>query len=217
MHFVVFGPPGAGKGTYASILASKLNIAKISTGDLFREEIKQDTDLGKRIVKFVKGGKLVPDEIVNDIVRDKISQASKKRGFILDGYPRTIEQAETLDKMTSIDAVIRLRVPQWVIIERLSNRRICKNCGAVYNEKYLKPKRPGVCDKCGGSLYQRQDDKPEVIKERLKVYEAQTQPLIDHYQDEVPFVEIECNSVEIPPEDIVEKMLHKLHKKSLIE
>ncbi len=212
MRFIIFGPPGAGKGTYASMLASKLKIKQISTGDLIREEIKQDTDLGKKINGFVKRGELVPDEIVIEILKEEIDKPSSKNGFILDGYPRTVEQANALDKIEEIDAVIRLVVPEWVIVERLSSRRICKNCGAVYNIRYLKPKREGICDVCGGDLYQREDDKPEVIKERLRVYEVQTQPLLSYYSSKVPFIDIECESVDIPPETIVKDILQELQK-----
>ena len=217
MRFIIFGPPGAGKGTYASILASRLKIAKISTGDIIREEIKRDTLLGKKIVDFVNKGKLVPDDIVIEILKEEIDKPSSKNGFILDGYPRTIEQAKALDNITKIDTVIRLLVPEWVIIERLSSRRICKKCGAVYNIRYLKPKREGVCDVCGGELYLREDDKPEVVRERLRVYAVQTQPLINYYSGKVPFVKIECESVDIPPEIIVNEILKELQKKSLIE
>jgi adenylate kinase len=212
VRFVIFGPPGAGKGTYASMLASKLKIAQISTGDIIREEMKRNTDLGKKITSSVKKGELVPDEIVIKILKEEINMPSSKNGFILDGYPRTIEQAKALNKIEEIDAVIRLVVPEWVIIERLSSRRICKKCGAVYNVRYLKPKKEGICDVCGGELYQRADDKPEVIKERLKVYKVQTQPLIGYYEDKVPFVNAECESVDIPPETIVKEILQELQK-----
>jgi adenylate kinase len=217
MKFIIFGPPGAGKGTYASILASKLKIAQIATGDIIREEMKRNTDLGKKITRFVKKGELVPDELVIEIIKEETGKPSSKNGFILDGYPRTIEQAKALDRIEEIDAVIRLVVPEWVIIERLSSRRICKRCGAVYNVRYLKPKKEGVCDVCGGELYQREDDKPEVIKERLKVYRAQTQPLISYYEDKVPFVNIECESVDIPPEIIVKDILRELQKMDLMK
>lgn len=213
MRFIIFGPPGAGKGTYASMLASKLKIAKISTGDIFREEIKKNTDLGKKVASFVNKGELVPDEIVIEILREEISKPSSENGFILDGYPRTIEQAKALDNIENIDAVIRLVVPERVIIERLSNRRTCKNCGAIYNVKYLKPKKTGICDVCDGELYLREDDKPEVVRDRLKVYEEHTQPLINYYRDKVPFVDIECRSVDIPPETIVKKILQELQKR----
>ncbi|UCC33152.1 MAG: adenylate kinase [Candidatus Bathyarchaeota archaeon] len=216
MSFVIFGPPGAGKGTYASILASRLRIAKISTGDMIREEIKRDMDLGKKIVDFVNKGKLVPDDIVIEIVKEAINKSSRKNGFILDGYPRTIEQARALDSIGKIDAVIQLGVPEQVIIARLSSRRICKKCGAVYNLRFLKPKKEGACDACGTDLYQREDDKPEVIRARLRVYESQTRPLIDYYKDKAEFINIECNSVDIPPETIVRRILRELQEKNLI-
>jgi len=217
MKLIIFGPPGSGKGTYASRLASKLEIASVSTGDLFREAIKQGTDLGRRVSDFLNRGELVPDEITIEVVKERISRPDCKKGFILDGYPRTLEQAEALDKVARIDVIIRLIVPEWIIVERLSNRRICRNCGAIYNLKYLKPKREGVCDKCGGELYQREDDTPKVIKERLKVYEHQTQPLIDYYKDTVPFVNAECNEIDMPPEIMVESIMQELRKLNLIK
>jgi len=145
-------------------------------------------------------------------LQQQISQPKSKKGFILDGYPRTIEQAKALNKMARIDAVIRLVVPEWVIIERLSNRRVCRSCGAIFNVKYLKPRVEGVCDKCGGELYQREDDKPDVIRQRLKVYERQTQPLIEHYTEKTPILNIECNTPDVPPETIVAKILQGLQK-----
>jgi adenylate kinase len=193
-------------------LGTKLSVAPVSTGDIFREEIKRDTDLGKRVSGYLSRGELVPDSVVIDVLEDRISRPDAEKGFILDGFPRTVAQAEALQKIVKIDAVIRLIVPEWIIIERLSNRRICKKCGAIYNVKYLKPKKPGICDKCGGALYQREDDKTEVIKERLKIYEKQTQPLIAYYQDKVPFINAECNKLDMPPETVVDEILKKLQK-----
>ena len=212
MRFIIFGPPGAGKGTYASRLGSKLEIAKISTGDVFREAIKRGTDLGREVADYLNKGELVPDGIVIEVLKERLSRTDSKNGFILDGYPRTIKQAKALDKMAKINAIIRLVVPEWVIIERLSNRRICRSCAAVYILKYLKPKKAGVCDKCGGELYQREDDKPEVISERLRVYEVETQPLMDYYKGKTPLVDIGCKSVDVPPETVVEKILQELKK-----
>jgi len=217
MKLIIFGPPGSGKGTYASRLGSRLKIASVSTGDLFREAIKQGTDLGRRVADFLNRGELVPDEITIGVLRDRISRSDCKRGFILDGYPRTLEQARALDEVARIDAIILLIVPEWIIVERLSNRRVCRSCGAIYNLKYLKPKREGVCDKCGGELYQREDDTPKVIKERLKVYERQTQPLIDYYKDRVLFVNAECNEIDMPPETMVESIMQELRKLNLVK
>jgi adenylate kinase len=216
LRFIIFGPPGAGKGTYASRLGRELRIAVISTGDIFRDEIKQDTDLGRKVAEFVKSGGLVPDEIVTAVLAKRMGMPDSKHGFILDGYPRTIEQASSLSKLSDIGAVIRLIVPEWIIIERLSSRRLCKKCGAIYNLKYLKPKIQDICDKCGGELFQREDDKPEVIRQRLKLYEAQTQPLIEYYRDKLPILNIECTSVDTPPEVIVQKILQELQKTNLI-
>jgi len=216
MRFIIFGPPGAGKGTYASRLGSELKIAVISTGDIFRDEVKRNTDLGRKVAEFLNRGELVPDEIVTAVLAKKIRMPHSEHGFILDGYPRTIEQAKALDKIVEIDAVIRLIVPEWIIVERLSNRRVCKKCDAIYNLKYLKPKRSNVCDNCGVELFQREDDKPRVIRERLKVYEAQTQPLIEYYKGKLPVLNIECKSADIPPEVIVEKILQELRKSNLI-
>ena len=217
MKLIMFGPPGSGKGTYASRLGSRLEIASVSTGDLFREAKKQGTELGRRVADFLNKGELVPDEITIEVLKERISRPDCKKGFILDGYPRTLEQAWALDKIARIDAIILLIVPEWIIIERLSNRRVCRSCGAIYNLKYLKPKREGVCDKCGGELYQREDDAPQVIKERLKVYERQTQPLIDYYKDKVPFVNAECNEIDMPPDIMVERILQELRKLNLVK
>ena len=160
----------------------------------------------------MKKGALVPDEIVVRLLKKKLDEPNSRTGFILDGYPRTIEQAKALAKFKRIDAVIRLTVPEWIIVERLSNRRICRCCGEVYNLRYLKPKKEKVCDKCGGHLYQREDDKPEVIKERLKVYAKQTQPLINYYQGKVPIFNIENNQIDTPVEVIIDKIKEELRK-----
>lgn len=216
MRFIIFGPPGAGKGTYASRLGHELKITVISTGDIFRSEVKRNSDLGRKVATYLAGGKLVPDKIVVDVLTKRISLSNGNRAFILDGYPRTIEQARALDNMAKIDAVILLIVPELVIVERLSNRRVCKKCGAIYNLRFLQPKKPGICDNCGGELFQREDDKPEVIMERLKIYEAQTQPLINYYKSDLPILNIECKSVDIPPKVIVERIMEELRNSNLI-
>lgn len=171
--------------------------------------------MGREVADFVKKGQLVPDEIVIEILEKKINSPNSKSGFILDGYPRTIEQAKTLEKVAKIDAVIRLIVPERIIVERLSNRRICRSCGEVYNLRYLKPKKESICDKCGGQLFQREDDKPKVIKERLKVYENQTQPLINYYEGRVAIISIRNNQIETPPETIVNDIIRELKKANI--
>jgi len=215
LNLIIFGPPGAGKGTYTSRLATRLKIAGIATGDIFRGEMKRNTVLGRKVADFVNTGVLVPDEITIEILKKRIGEPDSRKGFILDGYPRTIEQAKALEKVSEIDAVVRIIVPEWIIIERLSSRRICRNCGEVYNLRYLKPKIEGVCDKCGGQLYQREDDKPEVVRERLRVYERQTQPLIDYYKRKIPIIEVENKQIDTPPETIVEKILNELKKANI--
>jgi len=213
MRAVIFGPPGSGKGTYASRLQANLGVDVISMGDIFREIMKEDTPLGKKVKGFVEKGLLVPDDVVIEVLKQRLAKSSSKKGFILDGFPRTIEQAKVLEKIVKIDVVIQLTVPDWIIVERLSTRRICKNCGEVYNIRYLKPKVEGICDKCGGQLYQRSDDTPEVIKDRIGVYERQTQPILKYYKEKkVPSVEFKCEKLDLPPEVAVEEILKGLGK-----
>lgn len=216
MRFIIFGPPGSGKGTYASRLQSKLGVDVIATGDLMREIMKEDTPLGRKVKRFVEKGQLVPDDVVVEVLKQRLASSTGKKGFILDGFPRTIDQAEALEKLVKIDGVIVLTVPDRIIIERLSSRRICKNCGEVYNVRFLKPKVEGVCDKCSGQLYQRSDDKPEVIKDRITVYEKQTQPILKYYREKkIPFVEFKCNSLDMPPKVAVENILEQLKQSKL--
>jgi len=217
VNLIIFGAPGSGKGTYASRLRLKLNLEVVATGDIFREMMKNDTPLGRKVKGYVEKGLLVPDEITLEVLRQNLAKIPKGKGFILDGYPRTIEQAKALDDIAKIDAIIHLIVPDWIIIERLYSRRICKDCGAIYNLLYLKPKKDMICDKCGGTLYQREDDTPEVIKRRIEVYEKQTQPLLNYYKEKgVPFVEAKCDKLETPPETVIEEILQGLHKLKLV-
>lgn len=216
MKFIIFGPPGSGKGTYASRLQAKLGVDAIATGDLLREMMKKDTPLSKKVKGFVEKGLLVPDEVVTEVLKQRLVKSAGKKGFILDGYPRTIDQARALEELAKIDAIILLTVPDRIIIERLSSRRICKNCGEVYNLRFLKPKVEGVCDKCGGQLYQRSDDKPDVIEHRIKVYEKQTQPILQYYTDKsTPFIEFKCDSLDMPPEAAVESIIKQLKQSNL--
>lgn len=212
MKLVMLGPPGSGKGTYATRLSPKLGVPTISTGELCREEAAKGTELGKQIKKIMDEGGLQPDEVIIEMLKNRLKKPDAKKGFILDGFPRTLPQAEALEKITKLDAVINLVVPERVIIARLSARRQCKKCSAIYNTLYLKPKKEGICDKCGGELYQRDDDKPEAIKHRLKIYEESTSPLISYYKEKGIKIDIPCNSVDVPPEVQVEKIMDALKK-----
>jgi adenylate kinase len=216
VNAIIFGAPGSGKGTYSSRLQSKLGVDVISMGDIFRENLKADTPLGKKVKSYVEKGLLVPDDIVIEVLKQRLNEVPKGKGFILDGYPRTIDQAKTLEGIAKIDVILLQMVPDWIIIERLSSRRICKSCGAVYNVRFLKPEVEGVCDKCGGSLYQRSDDTPEVIKRRLQVYQEQTSPLLQHYKEKnLPFIVSSITALDTPPETVIETMLAELKKLNL--
>jgi len=189
MRFVLVGPPGAGKGTQAQFLAAHFNIPHISTGDIFRSNLKGGTALGLEAKKYMDKGELVPDSVTNDMVRDRLTQNDAANGFLLDGYPRNVAQAEVLRTALSnlnlkLDAALELNVDNDEVITRLSGRRTCSNCGKVWHIVYEKPAREGVCDACHGELIQREDDKAEVISRRLEVYEEQTAPIISFYRNE---------------------------------
>lgn len=182
MKLILLGPPGAGKGTQAENLCSKLSIPAVSTGNIIRSAIKNETPVGKKAKEYIDAGHLVPDEVVINIIKDRISQDDCNNGFILDGFPRTIAQAEALDKMgVDIDVVLEISLPDETIVSRMSGRRMCPSCGNTYHIEYKKPKVDGKCDACSAELTCRKDDAPETVKERLVVYHEQTQPLIDYY------------------------------------
>jgi len=204
------GPQGSGKGTYASRLSAIFGVPHISTGQIFRDNMVQGTPLGKEVDKFLKSGVLVPDDITLETVKNRLSEPDCKKGFIFDGFPRTLKQAEGLEKTTKLDYVINLVVPDWVLIKRLSLRVSCEKCGEIYNLGYLKPKLEGICDKCGGRLMQRDDDKEEAIKKRLREYEEKTKPLIDYYKNKGILVNISNDKIETPPEIVVDKILKAL-------
>jgi adenylate kinase len=213
VNAIIFGAPGSGKGTYASRLQSKLNVDVVATGDIFREIMKEDTPLGKKVKGYVEKGLLVPDDVVAEALQQRLARIPKGKGFILDGYPRTIEQTKHLENTTNIEVVIQLIVPDWIIMERLSSRRICKNCGEVYNIRYLRPKVDMICDKCGGPVYQRSDDTLEVIKKRISVYERQTRPILQYFREKgVPVLEFKTESPEMPPEVAVEEIFEGLKR-----
>ena len=182
MKLILLGAPGAGKGTQAEIISEKLMIPTISTGNIIREALKSGTEMGLKAKSFIEAGQLVPDEVVIGIIRDRLAEDDCKNGFILDGFPRTIPQAEALDRMgIVIDKVIDIEVADEKIAQRVSGRRVCLDCGATYHVDYKKSKVEGVCDHCGSTLVQRKDDMPETVAERLKVYHDQTEPLKDYY------------------------------------
>ncbi|WP_442891751.1 adenylate kinase [Dissulfurispira sp.] len=186
MRLVLLGAPGAGKGTQAKILVEKYGIPQISTGDLLRAAVAAGTALGKEAKSYMDKGELVPDSVVLGMVEERLKQDDCKKGYILDGFPRNTKQAEALDKMLSplnmsLTAALNVDVPFDDLMKRLTGRRTCKACGQMYNVYFNAPKKEGVCDKCGGELFQRDDDKEETIKKRLEVYNAQTAPLIDYY------------------------------------
>lgn len=189
MQIVFLGAPGAGKGTQAKKIADELSIPHISTGDIFREAIESETPLGKEAKKYVEQGKLVPDEVVSGIVKERLSQDDCASGFILDGYPRTLPQGESLQEtlkeiQRELSVVLYLEVNRDELIQRLTGRRICRNCGEIYHVMYSASKEEGICDKCGGELYQRKDDSAETVGERLDVYFTQTEPLVKYYQEQ---------------------------------
>lgn len=187
MRIVLLGAPGAGKGTQALLLADKLKVPHVSTGDIFRSNIVNGTKLGKKAKEYIDRGELVPDEVTVDIVKDRLEKPDSNDGFILDGFPRTIFQAERLDEIlkamdTALDFVVNIDVADEHIIERLSGRRVCPGCGASYHITHNPPAKPGICDKCKKEIIQREDDKEETILNRLKTYHIQTEPLIDYYR-----------------------------------
>ncbi|RKO67174.1 adenylate kinase [Desulfofundulus salinus] len=186
MKLLIMGPPGAGKGTQAEMLVKELNITHISTGDMFRAAIKEGTEMGKKAKEYMDKGELVPDNVVVGMVRDRLQKPDCKKGFLLDGFPRTLAQAQALDDTLQtmgirLDAVINIAVPRDKLMARLTGRRVCRGCGASYHILFNPPQVEGKCNSCGGELYQRSDDNEEAVANRLDVYEAQTQPLIDYY------------------------------------
>jgi len=232
MILILLGPPGSGKGTQASLLSEKYGIPSISTGDILRQSIESQEELGLKAKKYMDEGALVPDELVIEIVKFRLVKPDCKRGFMLDGFPRTVTQAEALDSLLdkpltpfnnppaplwkgdkvdsldySLSAVINIDVKDEVVIERLSGRRISRNCNQTYHTVSSPPKTVGICDNCGGTLYQRDDDKPEVIKKRLQVYMIQTAPLIRYYQEKGKFISINGDrEIEEIYEDIVKSL-----------
>lgn len=214
MIIIMLGAPGTGKGTVASILAGKLNIPQVSTGDIFRKHIKEKTELGKLAESYISKGELVPDDVTIKIVKDRLAEPDVEKGIILDGFPRTVKQAEELDKILAekgkkVDRVINLTTPEEEIIERIVNRRICSNqeCKAVYNLTLNPPKKEGICDKCGSELIRRKDDTEETVKSRLKTYFKQTSPLVEYYEKQGTLLtEIVSKSINKLGKDVAEEI-----------
>ncbi len=179
-RIILLGPPGAGKGTQAKLLAAKNGLAHLSTGDILRDEVTRDTELGRKAKGYMNRGDLVPDELIIDMIEGRLDEDG---GFILDGFPRTVTQAEALEKITAIDVVINIALTRDEVIRRLSSRRVCRDCGKIYNLLYNSPKNEGVCDACGGNLFQREDDRRDVIENRYDVYIDVTAPLINFYKE----------------------------------
>jgi adenylate kinase len=207
MRIIILGPQGSGKGTYASRLSPILGIPHISTGDMCREEVKAGTARGKEIEKYVNAGNLVPDEIILQMVKERLKKPDCEKGFIFDGFPRTLNQAKELEKIAAPDVALYLDVPEWILIERLGSRVVCEKCGKIYNLRTLKPKKEGICDECGGKLVRRKDDTPEAIRKRLEEYEKKTKPIVDFYKEKGILKKVSCDKIDIPPDVMVEKIL----------
>ncbi|MBR5914723.1 MAG: adenylate kinase [Selenomonadaceae bacterium] len=213
MQLLLMGPPGAGKGTQAVKLVEKYKIPQISTGDMFRAAVKEGTELGKKAKACMDAGTLVPDEVTVGIVRERLAKDDCKGGFILDGFPRTVEQAKALEKILDelnlkLTKVLNIRVPAEFLIERAVGRRICKGCGATYHVKFNAPKVEDTCDNCGGKLYQRADDTEETMKKRLSVYEESTRPLIEYYEKVGLYTEVDGRQ---PIEKVTEELENVLN------
>ncbi len=218
MRIVLLGGPGVGKGTQAQKLSAEYKIAHISTGDILRQAIKDGTEMGLMAKTYMDKGALVPDDVVIGIIKDRLAQPDAKSGFILDGFPRTVPQAQALDELTlnmdmPLDAVINIKADAEVIVQRLSGRRTCKDCQTVYHVLYSPTKEEGICDRCGGQLYQRDDDKEETIRKRLDVYEKQTSPLLEYYKNSGKLMEV---AGDVPIDEVYENIVKTLRKAKII-
>lgn len=216
MRLVLVGPPGAGKGTQAEFIAAHLSVPKISTGDIFRANVTQGTPLGLEAKRYMDAGGLVPDEVTINMVRERLTEPDAADGFLLDGFPRTVPQATALDKILAdngvgLDLVLELIVDNDEVIRRLSGRRTCRGCGKIWHVEFEPTTKPGVCDRCGAELFQRDDDKAETIAERLKVYARDTAPLVDYYAAQSKLVGIDATG---PVEDVTVRAIDALRSYS---
>src|SRR5581483_2893308 len=212
MRIILLGEPGAGKGTYSNELVKKYGIPQISTGDMLRAAVKAGTDLGRQAQEFMKKGELVPDSVVIELIHERIQQEDALKGFILDGFPRTVPQAESLEKMLeslkiTLSMVVKIEVSKALLLKRLTGRRVCTGCGATYNVDTMKPLKEGICDKCGKELIQRPDDRPETIENRLSIYQRDTAPLIDFYDKKGLLTRVDCEG---PYEEVMGRIYSAL-------
>jgi adenylate kinase len=206
-NFVFLGPQGSGKGTVIGKIKDKYAVPHISTGDMFREALKEGTEFGKKAQEYMNRGELVPDDVTCGMVNERIARDDCVDGYMLDGFPRNLKQAEALSEITTIHTAVLLDVPEEVSLERLSGRRQCRECGTIFHLMFVPPQVDGVCDKCGGELYQRDDDKPEAIKERLAIYRAETMPIVGYYEEKGVLVKVDGAG---SPDDVVTQILKKL-------
>lgn len=213
MKIIFIGAPASGKGTYAKRLVKEYGLVHISTGDLIRKEIEAGNDTGKKAQEFTSKGQLVPDEIIVELLKKRISEEDEKKGFILDGFPRNLKQAKELETITEIDKVLNFEATMETIIRRITGRRICRNCGEIFHIKNI-PVKNNKCTKCGGEVYQREDEKPDVVKQRLSVYETDSKPLIHYYEEKGVLENIDSNKDVSNPEfdviDVCKKIFNKI-------
>ncbi|KPJ83731.1 MAG: adenylate kinase [Gemmatimonas sp. SG8_17] len=206
-NVVFLGPQGSGKGTVIGKIKDAYGVPHISTGDMFRDALKEGTEFGKKAREYMNRGELVPDDVTCGMVRERVARDDCAAGFMLDGFPRNLSQAEALSQITSIDAAVLIDVPEAVSLERLSGRRQCRECGTIFHLVFVPPKNDGVCDKCGGELYQRDDDKPEAIKERLAIYRSETMPITDYYDRAGVLVTVDGSGT---PDEVAAQVKEKL-------
>lgn len=206
-NVVFLGPQGSGKGTVIGKIKDRFGVPHISTGDMFREALKEGTEFGKKAQEYMTRGELVPDEVTCGMVRERLARQDSAQGFMLDGFPRNLKQAEALAAITNIDAAVLLDVPEAVSLERLSGRRQCRECGTIFHLSFVPPKREGICDRCGGELYQRDDDKPDAIRERLALYRSETMPIVEFYERAGVLMRVDGSGT---PEQVAESILQSL-------
>ena len=206
-NFVFLGPQGSGKGTVIGKIKDKFQAPHISTGDMFREAVKEGTEFGRKAQEYMNRGELVPDEVTTGMVKERIARDDCTNGFMLDGFPRNLSQAEALAGITEIHTAVLIDVPEKVSLERLGGRRQCRDCGAIFHLLFVPPKKEGTCDKCGGELYQRDDDKDEAIKERLAIYAKETKPIVDYYAKSGVLTSVDGSGT---PDEVVARLLEKL-------